>query len=284
MTSFLRSCVLTVTCLIAAVSAGGQVAVTQKDLDSIYHWAYSAAFGTGAYRVGDDEVYVIKVEPVLNLSWFANRGVTTKLRLPITFGLQSIDLKDIGDIIDLSTNLKTMTFVPGLEFEIPMRGSWILKPFANYGYGHQLSGSGSAQIFYFGLNSQVALPSLGAMDIQMINGLHWFGQVPNRARSEIFARLVTGFEGNLRLGSMQLGGHQLYLKPHIAYYWYFNPPGFGQILEPAIELKQEFEIALAVGIEERISFKIFSLDRLGIAFKGGADIQGIRIYLSSVFR
>lgn len=284
MTSFFRSCVWMVTCLAAAVSTGAQVSVTQKEIDSLYHWAYSAAFGTGAYRIGDDEVYVIKVEPVLNLNWFANRGVSTKLRLPITFGLQSIDLRDIGDIIDLSTNLKTMTFVPGLEFEIPMRGSWVLKPFGNYGYGHQLSGSGSARIFTFGLNSQVALPALGAMDIKMINALHWFGQVPNRAQSEIFARLVTGFEGNLRLGSMQLGGRQLYLKPHIAHYWYFDPPGFGQILKPAIELKQELEIGVSVGIEERISLKLFSFDRLGIAYKDGGQIQGIRIYLSSVFQ
>ncbi|MEZ5277851.1 MAG: hypothetical protein R3F07_15830 [Opitutaceae bacterium] len=263
--------------------AGAQVAVTQRDIDSLYHWAYSAAFGTGAYRVGEDEVFVLKVEPVIPLHFLQNRGVATRLRLPLTFGLQTIDLGDIGDIIDLSNNLQTVSFVPGMDFRIPIKGSWVLKPYVHYGYGWQMSGAESAQIYYFGLNSRVTLPALGDFRIDMINGLQWFGQVPDIARSDSFARLVTGFEGDLALGSWRVDGRQLHLKPHIAHYWYFNTIGFGQIQDPMVELKQEFEVGLAVGIEERISLKVMSFDRFGVAYRGGGDLRAIRIYLSSVF-
>jgi hypothetical protein len=283
MTLLLRIPLLMAVGLGLTLPAGAQVAVTQREVDSLYHWAYSAAFGTGAYRVGEDEVFVLKVEPVIPLRFLQNRGVSTRLRLPLTFGLQTIDLGDLGDIVDLSTNLQTVSFVPGIDFKIPIKGSWILKPYAHYGYGAQMSGAESAQIYFFGLNSRVALPTLGAFGIDMINGLQWFGQVPHNARSDSFARLVTGFEGNQALGSWRVDGRQLYLKPHLAHYWYFNTIGFGQIQDPMVELKQEFEVGLAVGIEERISLKVMSFDRFGVAYRGGGDLQAIRIYLSSVF-
>lgn len=256
-------------------------AVTQRDVDSLYHWAYSAAFGTGYYQVGEDQVYVIKVEPVIPLGLLKNKGVTTRLRLPITFGLQSINLADIGDLI---SDLRTVTFVPGVDFDIPVKGSWHLKPYAHYGYGTQLKGSESAQIYYFGVNSHLDLPSIGNFEIKMINGLQWFGQVPTHGSSDGFARLLTGFEGNLRLGSLKFQDRQLYLKPHLSHYWYFNELGFGQILKPPVTIKQEFEIGLAVGVRERISMYFFSFDRVGIAFKGGGDVQAIRFYISSVFQ
>ncbi len=259
---------------------GAAPVVTQEDADSLYHWAYSAAFGTGYYRIGDEEGYVLKVEPVVPLGLLKNRGVSTRLRLPFTFGYQSFGLRDIPDPI---SDLKTVTFVPGLDFDIPVKGSWVLKPYVHYGYGTQISGGESAQIYYFGINSYVDLPNLGDFEIKMINGLQWFGQVPNHGSSDSFARLVTGFEGNYRLGSLKIRGRQLYLKPHIAHYWYFNSLDFRLLLEPPVEIKQEFEIALAVGIEERISLYFFSFDRLGVAFKDGDDVQGIRIFLSTVF-
>lgn len=254
--------------------------VTQQDVDSLYHWAYSAAFGTGFYRVGEDEAYVIKVEPVIPLGFLKDKGVTTRLRLPLTFGVQSLDLGAIGDLI---SDLRTVTFTPGLDLGIPVRGSWFLKPYVHYGYGTQLKNSESAQIYYFGINSHVGLPSIGGFEIKMINGLQWFGQVPDHGSSDGFARLLTGFEGNLQMGSLKIQNRQLFFKPHFSYYWYFNELGFGQILKPPVTIKQEYEIGLAVGIEERISLYFFSFDRVGIAFKAGADVQAIRFYISSVF-
>lgn len=255
--------------------------VTQRDVDSLYHWAYSAAFGTGYYQVGEDQVYVVKVEPVIPLGFLKNKGVTTRLRLPLTFGVQSLDLGAIGDLI---SDLRTVTFVPGVDFDIPIKGSWSLKPYAHYGYGAQLKNSESAQIYYFGVNSHVGLPSIGDFEIKMVNGLQWFGQVPDHGSSDGFARLLTGFEGNLQMGSLKIQDRQLFFKPHVSYYWYFDDLDFGQILKPPVTIKHEFEIGLAVGVEERISMYFFSFDRLGVAFKGGGDVQAIRFYISSVFQ
>lgn len=263
------------------LSAAEPQALTQRDVDSLYHWAYSAAFGTGYYQIGNEEVYVLKIEPVIPLGLLSNQGVSTRLRFPFTLGYQAFGLDDLPDPI---SDLKTLTIVPGVDFDIPVKGSWHLKPYAHVGYGTKIAGEQSALIYYFGLNSHVMLPSIGDFEIEMINGLQWFGHSPRYGSSDTFARLVTGFEGSYRLGSWQIEGRQIYLKPHIAHYWYFNPLDFRQILQPPLEIKQEFEIALAIGVEERISLFFFGFDRLGVAFKGGDEIQAIRFYISSVFQ
>jgi hypothetical protein len=263
---------------------GAQTTLNDETLEDLLHWSYSAAFGTGFYRVGDEKVFVFKVEPKIPLPWLADRGVDTTLKLPFTFGLQNFDLGEIGDILDLTNNLTMVTFVPGLIFKIPIKGSWELRPFAHYGMGALLSGDERATIHYFGVDSWVALPSIGDFEIHMFNGLQWFGQNPSSGSSDGFVRLVTGFEGNYRMGDLEISGHEIYLKPHFAHYWYFDSLGFGQILDSAVEIKQEFEIGLAVGVEDRISLKVFSFDRLGIAFRGGSEIQGVRLYISSVFQ
>ena len=269
---------------LAGTAGRAQETIRQEQLEDLLHWAYSAAFGTGFYRVGEEKVFVLKVEPVIQLPWLANRGVDTTLRLPLTFGLQHFDLGEIGDIIDLTNNLQTVTFVPGLTFKIPIKGSWELRPYAHYGMGAQLSGDERAIIHYVGVNSWLALPSIGDLGIHMFNGLQWFGQNPTAGSSNGFARMLTGFEGNYRMGDLEISGREIYLKPHFAHYWYFDSLGFDQLLEPPVEIKQEFEIGIAVGIEERISLKVFSFDRLGIAFRGGSEIQGVRLYISSVFQ
>ena len=265
------------------VQAATAPALQQADVDSLYHWAYSAAFGTGAYRVGDEKVYVLKVEPRFVLPWLRGRGVTTTLRVPFTIGVQNVDLKDLNGIGDLEDQLSTVTVAPGLEWQIPMRRAWVLRPYAHYGWGTQVDGSESSLVYYFGVNSRFELTSRGDSRNYLINALQYYGQVAREGSNDQFARIVTGLEGGYPLGDYLVDNKQLYFKPHIAHYWYFNGLDVNRILQPPVKLKQEFEVGLAVGIRDPEFVKRFSVDRIGVAIRKSEDVEGFRIYVSSVF-
>ena len=53
--------------------------------------------------------------------------------------------------------------------------------------------------------------------------------------------------------------------------------------EPMVEIKQELEIAFAIGTKEKISKWGLSFDRIGLAYVVGQEIQGIRFVFGSVF-
>jgi hypothetical protein len=97
--------------------------------EDIYHWSYSAAFGTGTYRIGDDRVFVLRVSPQYELGRIADEKVAVNLRLPITVGVQDLGL----DIEGLADSITTFSFVPGLQMEYRVNDRWMLKPFGHYG-------------------------------------------------------------------------------------------------------------------------------------------------------
>lgn len=280
-TSFPRVVIATVVAFLAFVETEGQV--DPPEFDSLYPWAYSAGFGTGTYTFGNERVIVFRVEPKVPLRALSRGKVATTLLLPFTIGFQEFDLGDFGSLDDIFERLRTVTFVPGVEVEIPMGGTWTLKPYGHFGGGTTQGFDESAWIYYFGVNSRVGLPSVGAVEVYMINSLEFFRQNPSTGPSNGYTALVTGFEGIYKMGSMMLFERQLFFKPHIAHHWYFDPIDFSRPLRDTVELKQEFEVALAVGFEERISFKVWGFDRLGIAYRWGKDTSGVRIFFSSIF-
>ena len=43
--------------------ASTSLAQEDIEIENLYHWAYSATFGTGYYRVGVDRVFVLRINP-----------------------------------------------------------------------------------------------------------------------------------------------------------------------------------------------------------------------------
>jgi hypothetical protein len=256
----------------------GSVASGQEPED-IYHWAYSAAFGTGTYRIGDDRVFVIRVSPQYELGKIADEQITVNFRLPITAGIQDLDL----DIEGIADSISTLSFVPGLQLEYPVTDRWMLKMFGHYGWGWDLSGDEKANIHFGGVNSRYALRTDETLGVDLLNSLQWYGYRTSNDQSDRFARMITGLEANWPLEGWTIYDRQIYFKPHILHFWYFDNIGFRQIFDQPVELKEEVEIGLALGIKERMSVLIFKVDRIGIGYRIGNESRGIRFYLSSVF-
>jgi hypothetical protein len=248
--------------------------------DNLYHWAYGTAFGTGAYRVGSDRVLVVRVSPGFELKNWEDQRLALNLILPVTIGFQDTDLGGIGSV-DLDTFLQTISFVPGLDLVWYPYEQWRLKPFGHYGGGVQLEGSESAQIYYGGINSRYAF-DLGGFDMDLLNAVHWLGYFPNQGDTDRLSRLITGLEWEIPLGSVTLARQQALLRPHIAHFWYFNELGFKQLQSPPVELKQEFEIGLALGTPDKMSLGFFKFDRIGLAYRTSENIEGIRLYFGSI--
>jgi len=264
---------------------GGSRAAAQsliaEDPKDLYHWAYAAAFGTGAYRIGDTDQYSVRIYPKYVLSRFNQDRFSLNLRLPFTVGLQSIDMDDIVNT-PVSEQFATLSFVPGLGFYLPLHPRWRLNPYINYGWGTEVQGETSAWIYFAGLNSRFLI-HLKHLDIVVLNGVQWLGHNPDTAPEERFARLFNGLEINLPLWDWELEEHRLVLKPHVVHYWYFDQLNLSIVQERPVELNQEVEVALAIGVQEQVSFWVFKFDRLGIGYRKGDEIEGFRLFFDSVF-
>jgi len=248
---------------------------------NLYHWAYSPAFGTGAYRVGDEETYVGTFKPKIKLRSTENHRFGFNVRLPVSIGLQTINPEEF-EFQNLRDNLTTISFVPGVEFYLPVTGRWMLKAFGNAGWGTEVSGDQSAWIYFGGVDSRFTF-GWGQAELSLLNGLQWYGYTPNQGDSDAFGRFLAGLEADYPLGQTRFRGQQLLIRPHVLYYWYFNELDFRVFLDQPVSINQEVELALSVGTKELNKFWLLWLDRIGIGYRFSEDSQGIRLFLRSVF-
>jgi len=272
-------------CLLLLAPGVGNSASTRSliadDPKDLYHWAFAAAFGTGAYNGGDAALFAIQIHPKYKLATFHDDRFSLNLRLPVTLGLQSID---VGDIVStpIAEQFATLSFVPGLGLTLPVHPRWTLNPYFNYGWGTELQGEASAWIYFTGLNSRFQILT-GRSDLTLLNGVQWLGHTPDSGPEEHFARLINGLEADYPLGDWEIKGHRLYLKPHIIHYWYFNNLDLSIVNEDPEELNQEVEVALALGTREHVNLWLFKFDRIGLGYRKGDTIEGVRLFFDSVF-
>jgi|GEM_PF-495391 len=248
---------------------------------NLYHWAYSPAFGTGAYQIGDEETFVVTVKPRLRVRNIKKHGYAFNVRLPISIGLQTINPEEF-DFQNLEENFTTVSVVPGVEFFLPLARRWMIRPFANAGWGTTIDGDESAWIYFGGVDSRYAF-QWGKADLNLLNGLQWYGYTPNPGGSSAFGRFLAGLEADYPLGKATFRGQQLLIRPHLLYYWYFNDLDFRVFLEQPVSIDQEMEVALAVGTKDLQQFWLLWLDRIGIGYRFSEDSHGIRLFLRSVF-
>jgi len=248
---------------------------------NLYHWAYSPAFGTGVYQVGDEETYVGTFKPKIKLRSTENHRFGFNVRLPVSIGLQTISPEEF-EFQNLRDNLTTISFVPGVEFYIPITRRWMLKAFGNAGWGTEVSGDQSAWIYFGGVDSRFTF-GWGQAELNLLNGLQWYGYTPNPGNSDAFGRFLAGLEADYPLGKTIFRGQQLLIRPHVLYYWYFNELDFRVFLDQPVSINQEVELALSFGTKELNKFWLLWLDRIGIGYRFSEDSQGIRLFLRSVF-
>lgn len=246
-----------------------------------FHWAYAPAFGTGAYRVGDEENFVITLKPKIEVRSEEKHRIGINIRLPISVGLQTIDPDEFFSQ-DIPENITTGSFVPGVELNVPLNRRWKLRPYVHVGGGTSFSGDQSALIYYTGLDSRYTF-EWGPADLGLINGLQWAGYTPNTGDSNWYGRFLFGLEADYPLGKNKFRGQQLLIRPHFLYYWYFNELDFYRFLESPIHINNEMELALAVGTKKPHKLWLLKMDRVGIGYRLGGNFQGVRLFLQSVF-
>jgi hypothetical protein len=261
--------------------ATAQSPAAQQDPAELYHWAYAAAFGTGAYRYGDTSVFILRLAPEYEIRAPDDRTVGIALTFPFTLGIQFSDLEGILEG-ELPNQFQTVSFVPGVTLRIPMSPEWVLKPSANVGWGKELSGSDEAWIYHTGIDSRYRFGT-GNARFGLLNGLQYYGYTPKDGPADKFFRFLTGLELDYPFFGVTARGRPLFIKPHCAWFYYFGELDILSIQGPSVELKQEWELALAVGPEKPVSLWGLEFDRIGLAYRVSKDIEGVRLFFTSLF-
>lgn len=258
------------------------------------HWGYAAFFGTGWYSLdGGGDTFALRIKPRWRwrepeLDEDGNRRFGVQFNLAATLGFHRLDhgQGEIGDFLGID-EASTISFVPGIEFEIPINARWSLKPLAYAGWGTEFNGDSSAWIYWGGIKSRVTFGS-GNLQWALVNSLSYVGYAPDKGKRGELVPFLTGFEFQRPLGDKKLGGEQVYLNWHVAYTTTLDTPGL-QVGTPGFStanVEDLWDLGIAFSKGQRpLSFWRLRWDRVGLAVKFNSDnsFEGLSVTFRSIF-
>jgi hypothetical protein len=113
-----------------------------NDGDAI-NWAYQEALDDGFYFGSQENAQIYDLPLSYTFRSIENDDWGLELKFPITIGLYNIHSQKE----EIDVNL--LAVVPGIEFQFPVRNSWILMPVGHLGLGKATSGGNLIYIRLF---------------------------------------------------------------------------------------------------------------------------------------
>lgn len=262
----------------------------QEQTPASVHWAYSAYFGTGWYRVaGDRDVYVVRMTPRWtwgepSLDEDGNRSLGLYFKTPISVGLDQFDYDDVLGAAEID-NLSFLSVNPGIDIEIPINDIWSLRPYASVGYGEAVNASDSAWTYWAGVKSRVSFRS-GEFNWRLLNQVGFVGYTPNKGPDDAIWPLMAGLEFDYPVGAPTPDGDQLLLHWRAAYTIFADDLDFSgnPVVNRAVSDQWEIGVAIARR-DSRIPIWFLNFDMLGLGYRASStgELKGVTFLFRSMF-
>ncbi len=279
--------------LLAALSfpAGLQAQAVPYAQDPVrqVHWSMGAFFGTGWYQVDDNRsVFVIRIPPrqVLREPGFekgGSRKIGIELHYPLSFGLHKLD--DIPDFIEFD-NYGTISFTPGIRFEVPVSEKWALRPYVHVGAGYERESAEWAGIWYGGVKSRYLLSEGSRRRWSLLNAIYYAGYKPEYRKRGRYGSIMAGLEFSRPLGNLEFRGEPLWLNSYLTYNYLFDKLNFYVGDDRTESIRDQWEIGLALGNRSnRMKIWFMTFEHIGISYKTSSNgvFKAISVNLRSPF-
>lgn len=274
-----------------SLSMGLQAQVVPYDEEPVrqVHWAMGAFFGTGWYQVDENRsVFVFRIPPrqILRESGLGEDGdrkIGIELHYPLSFGLHRLD--DIPDFIEFD-NYGTISFTPGIEFEVPVNEKWALRPYMHLGAGYERESGEWAGIWYGGVKSRYLLGEGASRRWSVLNAINYAGYKPEYKKRGRFGSVMAGLEFSRPLNKLEFRGEPLWLNSYVTYNYLFDKLNFHVGDDRTESIRDQWEIGLALGnSSNKMKIWFMTFEHIGLSYKTSSNgvFKAISVNLRSPF-
>jgi hypothetical protein len=257
-------------------SAAVAQAVRAQSTEQLINWYYAAVFGTGIYQSGDRQVAVLQLPLGYKLRSLERNGWGLALKLPVSFGFYDFRFDDVLQD-GPPDSVSTMSVLPGVEADFMALRNWRLRPFAQAGYGWELDGDDAATLYSLGVKSRLLFP-VGAGEFTLGNTLSHSAYISDGSSFPL-TLFITGL--NLAVPTNgTLWGRSVDFGIHLIHYAYLQKLPYPVLQDVNNEVREEAEIAFSLKTHSPLSIVGFDADMVGLAFRVGPDVEGIRLFFS----
>ena len=230
---------------------GNQLAWAADEPEDLINYAFSSWIGSGFYKLGDRTVYLLRAPFSYTLREADSEKWGMELLLPATIGFHDQDEGNVG----------TLTFVPGLRLNYPVLDNWWLKPFGQFGFGRDFSGSDIAWIYGAGIKS-LATFDLKNVELDFGTAFTWAAQNQSGGGSDSdFSMFDIGFNSRWPTNITVLD-RRSDLNLYFVYTQFVNALDFERAQRDNKTIQRLYKFVIALSSEEKYPvFGLFDLLR-----------------------
>lgn len=261
---------------LCAPTAAVAQAVRAQSTEQLIDWYYAAVFGTGVYRSEDRDVAVLQLPFAYQVRDLKRDGWGLVLKMPVTFGFYDFRFDQLLQD-GAPESISTMSVLPGVEADFMALRNWRLRPFLQVGYGWELEGDASSPIYSVGVKSRLTF-ALGRGEFSLGNTLN-YAAYRRAGTSFPLTLFITGLNFAWPTNGT-LAGRPVDFGVHLLHYAYLESMTYALAEDVNNQMREEAEIAFSLSTRRPLSILGFEMDMLGLAFRVGPDVEGIRLFFS----
>jgi hypothetical protein len=279
--------------LLAAPAAAETVPLRETELPEA-NFAFAHRLGTGVYEISGRTVQVYSlpfewrlreredpVEAGDGSEARAGRAGLT-VTLPVTLGFFDFKLEDVLES-GLPSDIATLSFVPGLRWDLRVGERWQVQPFVEAGIARDRSSDLRSRVATVGATAdRYAAVPLGRLRVH--HALEYAHASIDGFPGDDFALWVSGVELTRPLPAKP-GSRALDWAPYGAVRWYADAPGVPLLASaPARGVTRlQGEVGVSFGAVEPIRIRGVTLPRIGLGWRFGEHLSVARIVIGERF-
>lgn len=274
--SFLLPLLILLNCL---VSSDVFSAEKSGSTFGITNFAFANYLGTGFYTTSGQNVFVLQVPLQHTIKEKTDYEDGWVLNLPLTFGFINFDSSIVDNIPELS-DVATVTFIPGIEYQYPITPDWTIIPFVDYGFARDFNNKTNVLVIGSGIKSYYNY-QYGKDTFTLGNEfLYAREKSKNSGGSSDYSLLKTGL--NYRVTSDFLFNNEpLYSNLYYINFYYPNNLIFLERTDNPIRVGLEHEVGIT--FSNLPDFLFFERPQIGIGVRFGNDVNVYRIIFGAPF-
>jgi hypothetical protein len=245
------------------------------------NFAQASFLGSGFYFVGDRQIYIVRIKGSLKLRSEEEHPWGLRLTFRPTLGFYDFNPTDRTDF-GLPDELGSFSFLPGVEFRVPVKDNWRLDPFLEAGPAMEFDTDSVTWIYGLGVRSRAEFPVKNDK-LLLWNSLLWAGNWESDVSPrDDFLVFDTTFEWRHPIG-WTLFGYPTDIGPLIKAEYYIGSLLIAPPLGEPFEIDQRYEIGMTWGPTERSKKWKMTIPRIGLSYRFGNGSGGVRFVLTSKF-
>jgi hypothetical protein len=268
-------------CALAVVLAGAThpIEADDEDIPEVrpFNYAFASYVGGGLYVQNGRSLWIVPIPVGIGLRSEEEHFLGIRLTLKMTLGFFDFKPQDLAEF-DIPEKVGTASLLPGVEFPMRVTKNWLLTPFGDFGAAVDneydqvtwVAGLGSYSRAEFHWKRQKFL---------LWNRLVYARDYANNQESaEDFLLFETIIEPRVPLGGIR--GNPTDLGPFLLADSFFYPVIVPRADGGESKIFRRYEIGITYGSAEPTKLWIFPVPRIGVSWRFGQDVNGIRFILS----